>query len=673
MHVILAFVVLSQVGGYGLGGNPTGPLGRGRAGAVANQPLFAAFRSSGKGMPSTTPSICSELTDSEMDAGASWCISGVTQDSRSSVTMNRQDAGYVVTTVKQCSGAPDCYSVVGVYANSNQSAGGGPLFKSDAVNLSSTTTGSFTACAWTRHTTNASYSLALREDSDTGAMRYELGQQGSRTHFAKMSTTSCGSSTSTVGTWATQPWVDASIPDGVPILQCVRYNGTQASLVTSKMSSISYTGIGAHCAGGSSARYLYGGLSTVSTDGTYLAKNAMLFGGFHVSTYLSDSRISEIATNLHGNAIRSERGTLLTNARSTYMWCESEDGQFGTWLSPSMTCATAGGIYKRRESLNYWKNGTWFSSGSGHGTVSVTVTDNEGFSPDGIKDADSITFTTGTGYLWRPYYSGVCPTGASVLSFYVKGTTASGTIRAAHDQGGGTITACTSPCAYTTAAWSRCKFPVTTSSTHSILIGQFSTGSGTNCSSPTTSTAGQKVLLWGIQCEADLGGGLATPYMSNSGLNYTYTADKPTFSVGASATAPISMAASWVSPPVAQNLGDIAGNTGYPPYLLSLSSSGSARNSIAFQWYTVEYKDGSSSPMTLSMELSSDEGTIRARGETTAGYASSFSVGSDSITGTGSGSSQSWNEVNIGWSGSNLNFDGVIKNVCIDKKVGKCQ
>lgn len=675
MKALLFLAVLSQVSGWGVGGNPAGPNGKGRAGGIANRPLFAAFRPTGKGMPATAPNICDTLTPAEK-TGEYWCINGATPDSASTVTMTRQGTAFEEVTVKQCSGAPNCFDMVGLRATSTQGGGSGPFFRSDVLSgRDGTTTAPFTACAWTRHSAFENMFIGLGNDDGTASIRYRMGSIGVRTQYFDISNTTCGSSPARVSTWgSTTPWTTDSmgVQDGAPILVCARYDGTTA-VHRNTYASPSGSAIGAHCAGGNNARFLYGGFTAPQIDGTFLTGDAYLFGGFHVSTALSDARIAEISAAMFSNTIRSEGGTAMSNARTLEMFCPSEDGNSLTILPAGMTCATSGGIYKRRASTNYWTT-SYYLSGNGHGIVSATSTNNAGMSPTGVKDATRINFNGVGSYIWRPYYSGTCPSGPSVLSFYVKGVSSSGSIRASVSQlGSGALDACTLPCSYTSSGWTRCKFAVNNTRTDNVFqIGQFYSGSGTNCSTHTTESA-TSIYMWGIQCEADIGGGLATPLIQNSGANRTHQADKPKFDVGAAATSPIAVRAKWVSPPVPVSLGDMANNTGFATYLLSLSNSGTVRNFLRFLGYTAEYSDGSSGGAIAASDLTTQEGTIMFRGSTTAGQYSAMTMGAESSDVQGSGTTQTWNTVEVGWSSTSLNFDGVIKDICVGKKPTDCQ
>jgi hypothetical protein len=181
------------------------------------------------------------------------------------------------------------------------------------------------------------------------------------------------------------------------------------------------------------------------------------------------------------------------------------------------------------------------------------------------------------------------------------------------------------------------------------------------------------VLIWGIQCEPDFGGGLATAYIPTpfSNTYKTHTADKPFFSVPEAYTSPIAMSAKWIAPPVSISLGDIAGNTNSPPYLLALEKDGVPRNSLAFKWQTAEYSNGATVPLVLATELTAQTGEIKFRGANSDAGTSIVTLGTDTVGPIlGGGTNQTYNAVNIGWSTTNLNFEGVIAEVCIKADAG---
>lgn len=678
--MLLAILLLSlaaEGGQQRIGGRLYGRQRAAQRGTPVDSVFFEFAPSNFAGLQLSPPNICDTLTGAEKSAGEYWCINGATPAADSTVTMTRQATAFEEVTVKQCTGGPNCYDMVGLRATQPQSGGGGPFFKSAVLSDRNTTTVSpFTACAWTRHSAFENMFIGLGDENSQNTARYRLGSAGVRTQYADMSNATCGTAISRLSSWGpTTPWTtDAmGIEDGLPILVCIRYDGTNVVHRSTYWPSTG-SAVAAHCAGGTNARYLYGGLSTVSSDGTLLTQDAYLFGGFHVSTALSDSRILEISSAMFGNTVRSKGGIAVTNPRSTQEWCESADGQHLTGLPPGYSCMTGGGLYKRRESTNYWKISHYLGAGNGFGYTGTTATNNARVSPDGTKNASTLAFSAGTAYLSRTYANGTCPAGASVLSYYVKGTTSDGTIRAGVLQAGsGVLDACSAPCSYTTSNATRCKFPVTNSrADNEFWIGQF-TGAGANCSTATTNTA-NTVVVWGIQCEADVGGGLATPLIPTAGDVRLHGADKPYFAVPTTNTAPLSMRAKWTAPPVSINLGDTAGISGYPPYLVALEFAGAVRNYLRFLWYTAEYSDGSSAPLNLALELTADTGDIKFRGQTDGAFNSGATLGLDSIGPyLGGGSARTFDTVNIGWSSVNLNFDGVIKEVCVDTKETGCQ
>lgn len=632
---------------------------RGRGGGNA---FFEFAPASGAGLQSTSPDLCQLLTAGEKAAGEYWCINGDTPAGDSSVSMVRTAAPVVTRPTKQCTGGRNCYDMTGLRSAVTQGSGGGAFFRSDTVSRATTTASAFTACAWVSSTVHDGYFIGLREDSDSGASRYDLAVRTNRTFYARMSTGVCGGSITDLGTTSFDV-------DGQTALACVRYDGATGTLWTDTAAP-SGPAIGAQCAGGAASRYLYGGITTVTTDGTYLTRRGQLYAGFHVSAFLDDSRLSSIAASMRANAIRSSTGLAISNARSTPMFCESLDGQQGTWLKAGESCISGGKLYKSRESTNSLGVSSWLGPGSNWNLTSVTLTDDVDIAPDGTLDADLLTFANGTNsYISRTYANWTCPVGASVLSFYVKNQDGTaGAIRGA--AGSGAAYNC-AECTWSAGGYARCQMSLANTSSDEIRIGYDNATPGCGAHAAYTN---KPVLVWGLQCEQDLGGGHATPYIATRWGPQTRTADKPTFTVPSTPTAPLALRGKWKSPPVAIALGDVAGVTNFPPYLVALGSGSNVRNFLRFLWYTAEYQDGSSSPLTLALELTNVWGDLQLRGQTTSDFYSTASLESDVIGPyLGAGTAQTFDTVNIGWSGANLNFDGLIGEVCIDTKADGCQ
>lgn len=650
-------------------------LGRYRASqrisAKANNE-FEFAPASKRGLSIPGPNLCDQLTPAEK-TGEYWCINGSAVDPANTVAMVKQATAFEEINVKQCSGALNCYDVLGLRSTQPQSLGGGPFFKSAILSGKNTTVSTpYTACAWVRQAVSGGMYMSLGDEAEAGSRRYMLGliAPATATDFTSSAVAgACGSGIVQTGSFETLPTVDPNILDeGSLILLCHRYDGINASLRHS-FGDTAGISIGAHCAGGANARHLYGGLATVSVDGEFLTDNTTLYGGFYVSTALSSERIQEITSAMMANSIQSENGIYMTNARSTQMSCLSENGQQMTMLSPGQSCMTSGGVYKRREGRNYWADGARIGVGYGYSFVNAVRTSNTHLSPDLIKEAETVFFDAGAdSRITKTTTTDTCPSGAAVLSYFVKGITMDGGIRAGYDDNVASFpTTCTDACSYNTTQWTRCKHSLpNVPATNKVSIGQFSSGAG--CPATGVTNVANNVLIWGIQCEPDFGGGLATAYIpAPRNTSYkTHTADKPTFTVAESYTSPISMSAKWIAPPVSISLGDITGNTGSPPYLLALDKDGAARNSLAYKWQTGEYSSGTTSPIVLALELTAETGEIKFKGTNTDAGTSTVSLGADTVGPfLGGGSTQTYNHVNLGWSGTNLNFEGVITEVCI--------
>lgn len=202
----------------------------------------------------------------------------------------------------------------------------------------------------------------------------------------------------------------------------------------------------------------------------------------------------------------------------------------------------------RSEALD---NAAWFQQNN---VSAPTLTADYAAAPDGAATAERIQFpATSAAQYSFVYQSGACTASALASgTFYVRGTSGSGTLDIVVYTGAGYTTA---SCAYVNTSWSRCeKLNVTTVAGTT----QFGIGNASSLNGGTARSAND-VLVWGAQCE---NAAYATSYIPTVAAAATRSAETATFPGAAFPANPYSLAVS-IYPPTGTTQGDLFyGNAG---------------------------------------------------------------------------------------------------------------
>lgn len=138
------------------------------------------------------------------------------------------------------------------------------------------------------------------------------------------------------------------------------------------------------------------------------------------------------------------------------------------------------------------------------GPAAPTITANYATAPDGTMTADRVQIpSVGTGFQSAFLQSVGSTSGTFTVSFYIKGTSASGTFK----YGALYSNAVCSSGAYTSSAWTRLSFTGTITATGQVRIGSDEAVCGGG------PLAAQDVLIWGVKVES---GSTLTPYKAAS-------------------------------------------------------------------------------------------------------------------------------------------------------------
>jgi hypothetical protein len=662
--------------GFGLGGNPRGPLG-GQYGVPTSKDTTVYFApTSGLGLLSdVAPNICDQLTPGEKAAGKYWCINGATADDAGTVQMNRTSAPMETNTIYGCVGSPNCVAYTGIRNTTGQGGGGGALFRSTAFDAGAGALNTpFTACAFyvagiTGSGDGNQTLIRFGADSDVNSkpVKFLLKANGASSQFS----TTGGISTCDGG--AAGGFVNGVVP-GSLAFGCARFDGG-LGVLEAFVNDTKYTSgaVAPACTGGTSAQHLYGGVFNSGFDGGSMVKASYILGGFYVETYLDDSRLSAIANSVRGSPlVSSSKGQRLFNGRTSSKSCEQDGGQTITTLLAGESCITSGGISVEKSATNNLKMSEEFDNGSYWAISapgsSLSVIKNGAKSPSNQYVAEVLNLGqsvsgASSAVIYQP---SACPVGKVVASVYVTGIATNGAIQMYINNGSAYV--CTS-CPVVNGVTSRCTLNTTVASNGSLSIGN---EASSPC--PTTTRTSQVVSVWGAQCELDRGDGKPSSYIYTSSATATRAADAPYFYLPKRLpSAPISIASSWLSWPTGEALGATGNNVG----LVSVedSDAGVSISSLTIFGDTASYISGGlDGGNQLLVDTTSETGNVSIWGWTDKNYVSSFSASTESVGPyTGSDSPRSVDVVKIGWGTGMAQPNTVIKNVCVSTGTAKCR
>jgi hypothetical protein len=464
---------------------------------------------------------------------------------------------------------------------------------------------------------------------------------------ATISTANC--STGTTGTLtATTP---AAPTDGQHSLICLNYNeggdnkyriyidGVQAA-VSSAQATI--------CGGKSGARHTLLGRWATTAIST-AAVNPATLGGFYTEKAITAAELVTLTTALLADTPTGSKGEVLTAVRNSAAGAPNGAGTVSNVVRANKARIGNGGLLNEEARTNLQTKSEDIG-GTGSWTLNCPApTVDYAIGPNNTYNAERFQFAATSGASSSYVYSdAVSCTGNTAASFWIKGTS-----------GSGTLDYCTYPSgvfncdavSYTTE-WRRIvKISTAAAAPGYVVIGNASNLNGN------VSRSANDVLITQAQCEL---GAFATSYMPTTNAPATRLAEATYLVVSISSDVSGSMAATYVS-----NLGS-AENA-----IVSLSASGGSYRRLLDNVAGVGLR--LYAPTSSVTATTAGTGTHRVSAFWEGSGSSATVIGGSTATGSiNSGPNQA--EVELGSYSHGANpINGVVKLVCIDPSPSRCR